>query len=112
MQKQSKYGIRSFLLSCLLFFFASNACFATPDDDGGRLNAYLTQEKINLTLANHDEELLLKPSASIGEVALIRRKKQNATMQSLMQAKIAGLTDFLADQRKQQQRLQPQQEAA
>ena len=96
--------MRSILLFFLLLF-ALNSGFAGSDDDGGKLNEYLTQEKINLTLANHDAELLSQSTEPMLQAELTVRKQQNATLQALIQAKIAGLTDFLSDQRKQQQTL-------
>jgi len=97
--------MRSFVLPCLLLFFVLNTGFATPDDHGGKLNEYLTQEKINLIQATQDAGLLSKSGEPADQASLTLRKQQNATMQALMQAKIASLTDFMSDQRKQQQNL-------
>ena len=105
MRRYALFRRSCLVMSCLLLFFVTHNSFATPDDHGGQLNEYLNQEKINLTIANHDIDALSKSGASFDQAALTLRKQQNAIMQELIRAKIAGLTDFLSDQRKQQQNL-------
>ena len=93
------------ILICLLSCFIMSTGFASPDEGADKLNEYLTQEKISLTLANHDASALTKSTEPMDQAALTLRKQQNVTLQALIRAKIAGFSDFLSDQRKQQQNL-------
>ncbi len=97
--------MRSFLCLSFLSFFLMKASFAAPENNQDKLNEYLIQEQINLTVANNEAKWLAKSAEPINQAALTLRKQQNITMQALMRAKIAGLIDFLSDQRKQQQNL-------
>ena len=95
--------MRSFALSCFLSFFVMNAAFATPDSGADKLNEYLAQERIDLTIANNNAKLLSKSAEPLNQATLALRKQQNATMLALIRAKLAGFKDFLSDQHKRQQ---------
>jgi len=89
--------MRSFMRFCLLSFLIMTTGFAAAD----KLNDYLLREKTNLTQAIN----AAKSPDPTDQVALTQYKQQNAAMHAIIRAKIAGLNDFLADQRKQQQNL-------
>lgn len=83
------------LLICL-----SLPVFASNDENDGKLIEYLAQEKVNLTINNHEAKLTQPPG---DDADLQQRIQHNAAMRTLVRSKIISLENFLINQRQQQQ---------
>lgn len=75
---------------------------ASPEDNSGKLIEFLAQEKINITIANHDLKQAMPP---VDQHSLTIKNQQLETMISLVNSKIANFGSFLSDQKKQARRL-------
>ncbi len=100
-----RYWQRSAFFIGLCFIVTSffiSATYAGTDESASKLIQYLAQEKVSLTLANNESNSFSQPDSKTN---LQMRKKQNAAMLSLTQAKIANLESFLANHQKQRLKL-------
>ncbi len=101
--RQNKFFFLATFLSGLLSIAGTSLSFAQQDDSTGKLIEYLAQEKINLAIANNEKKLPFEqPNDQRG---LTQKKQQNKAMMALIEAKIASLDSFLANQIKQRQNL-------
>lgn len=97
--------LQRLFLYCFLQLFLLHASAITVNDGAHKLNEYLAHEKISLTADINQAKLLSTTTGLMDSFGLTQRQQQNTSMQALINAKIVGLNDFLANQIKQQQNL-------
>lgn len=102
LQRRIGLHVCLFLLSFILCLSTTTANTASSTDSAGQLIQYLTQEKTNLTRANHEAKLLLEQQP-VDQKTLTRRQQENKAMLALIRVKINSLEGFLTHQRRQQQ---------